>query len=180
MRKIRTVVILLMALGVIAGCAGTPAEKKPSSSSFHPNLQRYPDPEINKVIILAWGKVQNGEFESAAIDFEQLVRNKYEDYDIDFGAGLCFHRSGNQRKALDYLGRAIAKRPDHFVALFQRADAYLRMNNHGAARRDLRQIIELRLTEKLVCGYYFNDNDLATATDLETTKMQARALLDVK
>jgi len=182
-KYIRSSIALLLATGFALGClacAGAPAEKKPSGASFHPNLQRYSDPEINKIIILAWQKFQDGEYESAAIDFEQLERNKYVDYDITFGAGISNFRRGNLRKAMQYLSQTLTLRPDHFEALMQRAAAFERLGSTGPSRRDYEAVLALTYGERLVCGFYFTEERSGGAWVLARRQAEARAALESK
>lgn len=154
--------------------------KKPAAETprDHPNLCRYGDPRINSIIIGAWHSVQKKDFESASLDFERLLNKKYVDYDILFGAGLAFYRTGDARKASGFLDRALELRPDHFEALFLKAKILAETGKGREARRCLGEILELSVGEPLICGYYFTENDIAGAPKLAARKAAARKLLE--
>ncbi len=157
-------------------CATTP-EDRPAGGLDHPNLRRFKDHHINQIIITAWENIKKGNYESAALDFERLIKKDYIDDDILFGAGVAWLRQSNAKKALQYTTGAIEKNPLHFEAFFLRAQIYDGMNKREYAVKDLKQIVSMSFTSNLVCGLYFDDNDIADRTRFDARKARAEKLL---
>ncbi|MCX8123426.1 MAG: hypothetical protein N3F66_04595 [Spirochaetes bacterium] len=143
----------------------------------HKNLWRFDDPYINQTIVNAWENINKRRYEWAALDFTRLIQKNYVDYDILFGAGLAHFFMNDAKKALDYLTLAIEKNPKHFEAYYFRAKLFLRQNDTLNAKHDLGAIITMKYTEPLICGWYYNDNDIADNNALKTRQKEAQALL---
>ncbi len=178
--------LLIAAMAALPSCVTAPLEEpaiqvtpEPSRPSGldHPNLRRFPDHAINQIIITAWEHYKKGNFESAALDFERLLRKSYVDDDILFGAGISWHRHANPAKALAYCSGAIEKNPAHFEALLLRAEIQRSLGRDEKARTDLEKIASMEFVKDLVCGLYFDENDLAGRAVFDRRKARAKALL---
>jgi len=143
----------------------------------HKHLWRFDDPYINQTIMNAWENIQKKRFEWAALDFTRLIQKGYIDYDILFGAGLSFLFMNNDNKALDYFTQAIEHNPFHFEAYYFRAKIYIKNGSKEKAKKDLTAIINMEYYEPIICGYYFNDNDIADNNALNAKKKEAQQLL---
>lgn len=148
-----------------------------SNKSTHKHLWRFNDPYINQTIINAWENIQKQRFEWAAIDFTRLIQKGYIDYDILFGAGLAYYFMDNDSKALDYFTQAIEYNSYHFEAYYFRAQVFLKRGIKEKARQDLLTIINIEYHEPLMCGYYFDNNDVANEKVLEIRKKEVQKIL---
>ena len=143
----------------------------------HPNLRRFDDHQINQVIITAWDNFSRNNYEAAALDFERLLHKSYVDDDILFGAGISWYRHSNAKKALAYSTGALEKNPGHFEALMLRAAVYQGLGRMELARKDLEKIAGMNFEKPLVCGYYFDENDIAGRVKFDARKAQAKKML---
>jgi len=143
----------------------------------HKNLCRFNDPYINQTIVNAWENFHKSRFEWAALDFTRLIQKNYIDYDILFGAGLAYFFMNDTAKALDYFTQAINKNPYHFEAYYLRAKIYLQMGNKAKAKDDCLKIVSMGYPNMLICGYYYNNNDIADTKALQARKKEAQLLL---
>lgn len=166
--------VLLLSLACFFATCATP----PSRPALdHPNLRRFNDHQINQIIITAWEHFSKKNFESAALDFERLIKKDYSDDDILFGAAISHYYTANKKKALEYCSAAIEKNPLHFEALYLRANLHQSLGRLDAARKDFKALASMEFEKDLVCGYYFHDNDLAGKKAFEEKKSQALAAL---
>jgi tetratricopeptide (TPR) repeat protein len=143
----------------------------------HPNLRRFGEHQINQIIIDAWGNFYIKKYEAAALDFERLIKKDYIDDDILFGAGISYYNHYEIIKAKFYIDEAIKHNPNHFEALYLRSFIYNRINNKKAGIIDLRQLLSIDYKKGLICGYYFNENDIADEHKLKIRKEQAERIL---
>ncbi len=143
----------------------------------HKNLWRFNDPYINQTIVNAWENVYKHRYEWAALDFTRLIHKNYIDYDILYGAGLAYFFMNDEKKALDYFTQAIEKNPNHFEAYYFRAKLFLNQGNKVKAKHDLNAIINMEYKEPLICGYYFNNDDVADSTILKNRQKEARTII---
>ena len=173
---LRTAAVTLLLMLVSAVVLSCKQENVRKPGLDHPNLRRFKSHQINQIIIDAWEHVHLGRFESAALDFERLVKKNYVDDDILFGAGYTFFQLNNIIKARGYADEALRLNPDNFEALFLRAQIHLRQRNPKAAAGDIKILLALNITKPLVCGYYFTENDLATPEKLDRRKEETRKL----
>ena len=173
MKKCTLVSLMLF---LVISCSTPPVERS-GGGLDHPNLRRFSDHQINQIIITAWENVKAGNYESAALDFERLIKKEYIDDDILYGAGIAWFRYSNPKKALHYTTGAIEKNPLHFEALFLRAQIFDGMNRRDYAVKDLRKIVSMSFTSNLVCGLYFDDNDIANRSRFEERKTRAEKTL---
>lgn len=171
--KFRACAIILL-LAAALSCRTAPAGR---TGLDHPNLRRFPDHDINQIIITAWENFKKSNYESAALDFERLLRKSYVDDDILFGAGISWASHANPAKALAYCTGAIEKNPGHFEALMLRAGIYRSLGKEEKARADLETVASMNYGKPLVCGYYFDDNDLADRAKFDARKAQAKRML---
>jgi hypothetical protein len=175
-----TAYALLFMSGALLFACSVPRPMGPNSykkTVDHPNLRRYQDPVINNIIITAWENVQKRNYETAALDFERLSGKGYDDDDILFGAGIAFYRHHDLKKARIFAGRALEKNPGHFEALFLRASVLKDVNLVRESDADLRALLSMSYTRPLICGYYFNENDLATQTHFSLRQQQAAKMI---
>lgn len=171
--------LLFLSVALLFACS-SPRPVGPGSykkTADHPNLRRYQDPVINNIIITAWENVQKRNYETAALDFERLSGKGYDDDDILFGAGIAFYRHHDLKKARIFAGRALEKNPAHFEALFLRASVLKDVNLVRESDADLRALLSMSYTRPLVCGYYFNENDLATQSHFSLRQQQAAKMI---
>ncbi len=154
-------------------CATPPA--RPALD--HPNLRRYNDHQINQIIITAWEHFSNKNYESAALDFERLIKKDYSDDDILFGAAISNFHTANKKKALDFCSAALEKNPLHFEALYLRANIYNSIGKPDAALKDFKALALMEFKKDLICGYYFHENDLAGKKAFDEKKSLSRAAL---
>jgi len=80
-------------------------------------------------------------------------------------------------KALAYCSGAIEKNPAHFEALLLRAEIQRSLGRDEKARTDLEKIASMEFVKDLVCGLYFDENDLAGRAVFDSRKARAKALL---
>lgn len=125
-----------------------------NANNFH---KRYDDKKINLVIYTAWQNFHNKRFEHAALDFERLIVKKYNHFDVLFGAGIAYMNYYDLNKAIKYFTIALQKKPDHFEALYFRAEVYRLLKNFSYAKKDLKKLISLKKIEPFICGLYKND-----------------------
>ena len=171
----RTIILSLALL--LAHVLSCKTETVRRSGLDHPNLRRFDDHNINQVIITAWDNFSRNNYEAAALDFERLLHKSYVDDDILFGAGISWYRHSNAKKALAYSTGALEKNPGHFEALMLRAAVYQGMGRMELARKDLEKIAEMNFEKPLVCGYYFDENDIAGRVKFDARKAQAKKML---
>lgn len=143
----------------------------------HKNLWRFNDPYINQTIVNAWENVYKRRYEWAVLDFTRLIQKNYIDYDILFGAGLAYYFMNETKKALDYFTQAIEKNPNHFEAYYFRAKLLLSQGEKIKAKHDLEVIVAMKYDEPLICGYYFNNEDIADIHVLKARQKEAQSLL---
>ncbi len=167
--------ILMMISFVIFFPTCTTVPSRPTLD--HPNLRRFNDHQINQIVITAWEHFSNKNYESAALDFERLIKKNYSDDDILFGAAITNFRITNKKKALDFCSAALEKNPLHFEALFLRAQIYNALGKPNAALKDFKSLASMEFKKELVCGYYFHENDLAGKNAFEEKKSLSRAAL---
>ncbi len=168
----------MLALASIAyffsACATHPARQ----ALDHPNLRRFSDHQINQIIITAWEHFSNKNYESAALDFERLIKKEYSDDDILFGAAISNFHTSNKKKALDFCNAALEKNPLHFEALYLRANIYTAIGKPDSALKDFKALAVMEFKKDLVCGYYFHENDLAGKKAFDEKKSLSRAALN--
>ena len=145
--------------------------------SKHNNLWRFNDPYINQTIVNAWENVYKRRYEWAALDFTRLIQKNYIDYDILFGAGMAYYFMNDNKKALDYFTQAIEKNPKHFEAYYFRAKLFISQGDKVKAKRDLDAIVSMKYDEPLLCGYYFNNEDIADIHVLKSRQKEAQSLI---
>jgi tetratricopeptide (TPR) repeat protein len=76
--------------------------------------------------VVAWNLFRNSQFEKAAEAINQALKLGTKDAKLFYHAGMIFDRLGDQRKAKDYLGRALATNPYFHVLFADRAVQMLR------------------------------------------------------
>ncbi|MGQ9843858.1 MAG: tetratricopeptide repeat protein [Spirochaetota bacterium] len=145
--------------------------------SKHKNLWRFNDPYINQTIVNAWENVYKRRYEWAALDFIRLIQKNYIDYDILFGAGLAYYFMNDNTKALDYFTQTIEKNHNHFEAYYFRAKLFLSQGEKVKAKRDLEIIVNINYDKPLLCGYYFNKEDIADIHILKSRQKEAQSLI---
>lgn len=173
--RARTIYLLFILF--LAPALSCKTETLRRSGLDHPNLRRFDDHNVNQVIITAWDNFSKGNYESAALDFERLLHKSYVDDDILFGAGISWYRHSNAKKALAYTTGALEKNPGHFEALLLRASVYQGLGRTEQARRDLEKIAGMNYEKPLVCGFYFDENDIAGKVKFDARKSQAKKML---
>jgi len=179
--KQRTVVAAsLLAALIIIPTAFSCKTAAPRQGLDHPNLRRFDNHQINQIIITAWDNFDKGNYEASALDFERLINKSYIDDDILFGAAIAYYNSSTPRKALAYSTGALEKNPGHFEALILRSTVYLNLGKPEAARKDLEKLVAMKFEKDLVCGYYFDENDIAGRSKFEARKTQARKELGLE
>ncbi|MCX7680107.1 MAG: tetratricopeptide repeat protein [Spirochaetes bacterium] len=170
-------VLLILAVSTSIFLFCTISKRKHSLD--HPNLRRFNDHEINNIIITAWEQVSMKNYESAALDFERLIKKDYIDDDILFGAAISHYFTRKKTKALEFCTAALEKNPQHFEALFLRAQIYNDLGNTNAARTDFKKLATMEFHKDLICGYYFFDNDIANKQIFESRKRAAFEALNL-
>jgi tetratricopeptide (TPR) repeat protein len=148
---------------------------KPRSN--HPNLRRFGDNQIDQIVINAWENFQNKKYEQAALDFERLIKKKYSDDDIYFGAGISFYHYSDLKKAALYTMEALKLNPAHFEAMYLMASIQRSMKNPSVSRKYLENVISCRYEKKLICGYYFDEDDIADGSKLKGRQEEASRML---
>ena len=92
-------------------------------------------------IHVAWDHLASGRIEPALLDFERLITKGYSHYDVLFGAGMASLKFYDLKKAVRYFTLCIKQRPDHFEALYYRAEVYRQMKMYSQARADLEIVL---------------------------------------
>jgi len=143
----------------------------------HENLRRYKNPDINEIIIGGWEHIQKNNYEWGGLDFKRLIQKDYADYDILFGAGMAQYYQGLYSESVNFFTMALKENPEHFEALYYRANAYMQLGNRSESLKDFKKIISIEYSRPLVCGLYFSNNDIATENILKNRKHEARQYL---
>jgi tetratricopeptide (TPR) repeat protein len=117
-------------------------------------VRRYDDNAINMTIHVAWDHLASGRIEPALLDFERLITKGYSHYDVLFGAGMASLKFYDLKKAVRYFTLCIQQRPDHFEALYYRAEVYRQMKMYSQARADLEYLMSNDPASPIICGMY--------------------------
>jgi len=83
----------------------------------------------------------------------------------------------DEKKALDYFTQAIEKNPNHFEAYYFRAKLFLSQGDKVKAKQNLEVIVTMKYDEPLICGYYFNKEDIADIHVLKSRQKEAQSLI---
>lgn len=176
-RRIRVLmpVFLVLCALIVPACKTADTARNPAYKNVHPHLCRY-TPPVNEILVTAWGQFAATQYETAALDFERLIAKGYCDDDIYFGAGISRYRAGDKQKALGYLTRAIEFNSGHFEARVFRIRIYRELCKNAAAQLDADYIQKISCGKPLVCGMYYDKNDLAGCDILEARKKETAEL----
>jgi tetratricopeptide (TPR) repeat protein len=138
-------------------------------------VKRYDDNAINMIIHTAWEHLAASRVEPALLDFERLITKGYSHYDVLFGAGVASVKFYDLKKAVRYFTLCLKQRPDHFEALYSRAEVYRQLKMFPQARADLEYLLANDPASPIICGLY--PKEYADKKALQRRRDEAASLL---